>query len=85
MSVKPSGKMGEKNLSGEPLRLEPGNLSIRARLLNQQAIWLQIVKTYGFPVQTYGKTLVYDISNSEVLIKNPRHQMSSLDPFCVPM
>ena len=42
------------------------------------------LQMHGFPIQTW-KTLKCNNFNSKASIKNPFHQISSFDPFCVPI
>ena len=43
------------------------------------------LQMHGFPIQTYGKTLKCNNFNSKAWIKNPFRQISSFDPFSVPI
>ena len=50
-----------------------------------RSAWAETLQTHGFPVQTYGETSKGRNFDSKAWIKIPQGQISSFDPFCVPM
>ena len=58
---------------------------VRAWPRPSRSAWAKTLQTHGFPVQTYGETSKGRNFDSKAWIKIPEGQISSFDPFCVPM
>ena len=50
-----------------------------------RSAWAENIANAWLPIQTYWKTSKGHNFNSKVRIKIPQDQISSFDPFCMPM